>query len=142
MELTDKEIKMAAARKLIQDDSLSGVISSYSSGEMLKRIGWEAEKIFASYPNQNSRSKTRQDCRAMVAQAIVDDLIEWIPKKKRKDFIRHLGFYTESECARHMGCSRQYVNKISRALMSEKIFYAGRWWLRPIPTGKGKAKNN
>jgi hypothetical protein len=140
MELTDKEIKIAEAGKLIQDDSLSGVISSYSSGEMLKRIGWEAEKIFASYPDHNSRSKTRQDCRVLVAQAIVDDLIEWIPKKNRKDFIRNLGYYTEAECARHMGCSRQYVNKISR-VMTEKIFYANRWWLRPIPISKRQSSN-
>ena len=114
---------------------LAGVRASFSGNETLKRIGWEAEKIFASYPEKSSRSKTRQDCRVLVAQAIVDELMSFVPKNKQKELIHSLGFYTEAECARIMGCSRQYVHKI-QDVMQEKILFAGKWWLKPIPLAK------
>lgn len=115
---------------------LSGVRASFSGNETLKRIGWEAEKIFASnHAELISRSKARQDCRVLVAQSIVDELMMFVPKSRQKELIRNLGFYTEAECARLMGCSRQYVNKI-QDVMQEKIFYAGKWWLKPIPLAK------
>lgn len=107
----------------------------------LKRIGWEAEKIFSQqYAEQISRSKARQDIRVLVAQSIVDELIVFIPKNKQKEFVHSLGFYTISECARLMGCSKQYVHRI-QDVFQEKIFYAGKWWLKPIPlSGKKQFK--
>ena len=113
--------------------SLAGVRACFSGNETIKRIGWEAEKIFNSnHAGVISRSKARQDFRVLVAQAIVDELISYVPKSRQKELIHNLGFYTEAECARLMCCSRQYVNKIHN-VMQEKIFFAGKWWLKPIP---------
>jgi len=117
--------------EVIKDDFLSDVIESFSFSESLKRIGFESEKIFArNYADMITRSKARQLIRTLVAQEIANTILNRIPKNKQRETINDLGYFTLSECARQMGCSKQNLHK--RQILEEKIFFDRKWWFKPM----------
>lgn len=119
----------------LKGDFISDVRESFSASESLKHIGFESEKIFAqNYADVISRSKARQLIRTLVAQEIANTILPLIQKNKRREAIKELGFFTLSECARQMGCSKQNLHK--RQILDEKIFFDRKWWYKPIPTYK------
>ena len=114
----------------LKSDSISHVIESFSASESLKHIGFESEKIFAqNYAEVISRSKARQLIRTLVAQEIANTILPLIPKNRQRKTIRELGFFTLSECARKMGCSKQNLHQ--RQILDEKIFFDRKWWYKP-----------
>ena len=119
----------------LKGDFISDVRESFSASESLKYIGFESEKIFSlNYAEQISRSKAREMMRVLVAQEIANTTIPLIPAKYQRDAIRNMGFLTMSECAREMGCSKQWLHKSK--ILEEKIFFDRKWWYKPIPMQK------
>lgn len=119
-----------------ESDSLSDVRESLSASEAMKRIGWQAEKIFAqNYAEVVSRSKAREMIRTMVAQSMADMLVSKMQKNKQVGVIKELGYMTLTDCSKIMGVSKQYLFKIKDRI-DEKIFFNGKWWYKPLFTKK------
>lgn len=101
--------------------------------EGIKKIGWDAYKIAGQLESECiSGSKFRELIRTSVAQFVIDEILPVIPKSNHKKVINEMGFFHEAECARQMGVSKQYLNRMTKHF-DEKITYEGKLYYMPLP---------
>lgn len=64
-------------------------------------------------------------------QEIINQLLPFIYKGKRKQALAALGFVPASELARRSGCSRQYISALKGRGRLRFIVYEGREYYHP-----------
>jgi len=101
--------------------------------EQVKKLAFESEKIFDEKNHGIiSSSYSRMLIRNKFNQFIIDNFFKLMTAKKQREFIKELGFFNLSECAKLMGFSRQYVHRELKEFMNERVYWNKKFWYKPI----------